>query len=352
MHLAESLIAKIRAGYTLGFDLTADNIPCDFANSGDRETAYPPPGYLPFDVLAVGNGDTYGFYWPVGKENSPPFVVTTMHDGWFVFPVASSFERAIRLLYACQFGRDEEDDADECESEIESLAKQFQIDLSDLPILENDDSVFFFEKPASALLKIDDSSPGLLRAAALEARALGDLVAAEEHVTRATQLFPEYSDAWDLLARIRQQNRNLPGFIEAALRALSTPFSFGARNRIELLTALQGLPDSACSDANDPIWVRRKLLTFTDDFYKSPDLPLLSEAVGEFQAAHQDVRAIHLQLTIGDLMGFQDCFLIREYQAGHTTAFHDRSRLRWKSYRAALRHAHITANLDARLAVL
>lgn len=350
MYLPEPLITKIRAGLSLGFDLTSDNIPCDFANSGDRETTYPPPGYLEFKILAVGNGDTYGFYWPVGKENSPPLVVTTMHDSWFVFPVASSFERAIRLLHVCQLGGDE--DADECESEVEAIAKQFEIDLSDLPTLENDDSVFLFRKSASALLKIDDSSPGLLHAAALEARALGDLVAAENHATRATQLLPEYSDAWDLLARIRQQNRNLPGFIEAALRALSTPFSFGARSRNELLAALQGLPDSACSDANDPIWVRRKMLTFSEDFYKSPDLLLLSEAVGEFQAAHQDVRAIHLQLTIGDLMGFQDGFLVREYLAGHTTAFHDRSRLPWKSYRASLRQSHITANLAARLSVL
>ncbi len=342
MYLEESLIAKIRAGRSLGFDLTPDNTPTGFKQSGTFDSHYPPPGYLPFDVLAVGNGDTYGFYWPIGKEDCPPLVLTTMHDAWSVFPVASTFERALRLIHACGLA----------EGEVEEIAEQFEVDLSGLPSIGDDNSVSLFGKSASALLEIDDSSPSILLAVARTARSAGDLVTAEKFVVRATELLPEYSDAWQLLAELRQQAHNQPGFIDAALRALSSPFSFGARDRGKLLISLQELPDSACAEPHDPIWTRRRSLTFSDNFYESPDLPLLTDAIAEFHSARQYLRAVHLQLLFGDLIDQQDCFLIREYVAGHTTAFQDRSRLPWKGFRADLRQAHIAANLTARLLVV
>ena len=342
MYLEKTLIAKIRAGCSLGFDLTPDNIPTDFAIFADYDAPYPPPGYLPFSSLEVGNGDTYGFYWPIGKEGCSPLVATTLHDNHMVFPMASCFERAIKLIHACGLA----------EGEVEEVAEAFEIDLSGVPRIDGDESVFFFHKSASALLEIDDASPSILLSVARTALSKRDFATAEKYVIRATQILPEYYDAWALLAELRQQKHDRTGFIEAALRAISSPLSFAANDRIKLLAAIQDLPSSAAADRKDPIWKRRKSLTFTSNYYQSRDIEHLIKAGDEFHAAGQYLRVVQIVLLIGDLMGYQDRFLISEYLAGNTSAFQDRSYLPWQALRPGLRQAYIDANLTARLVTL
>src|SRR5688500_9183108 len=100
-HVPRNIAERVCAGVGLGFQ-------CDErgALSGGFETgtaggvSYPPPGYLPWNRLDVGNGDTYGFYWPIGRESSPPIVCTLVHDAWELFPLASSLESAARLHLA------------------------------------------------------------------------------------------------------------------------------------------------------------------------------------------------------------------------------------------------------------
>ncbi|MEG2964733.1 MAG: hypothetical protein RR860_18745, partial [Janthinobacterium sp.] len=53
-------------------------------------TAYPPLGFTPFAEGALGNGDSFGLYWPIGREASEPIVVETWHDEWRIQPHFSS----------------------------------------------------------------------------------------------------------------------------------------------------------------------------------------------------------------------------------------------------------------------
>ncbi|MGK5029675.1 hypothetical protein [Janthinobacterium sp. MDT1-19] len=40
-----------------------------------HDTPYPPLGFSPFFEGALGNGDTFGLYWPIGREAFEPIVV-------------------------------------------------------------------------------------------------------------------------------------------------------------------------------------------------------------------------------------------------------------------------------------
>src|SRR5687767_11862145 len=84
------------AGLGLGFSCDADGrVTKGFEPL--RFGPYPPPGYLAWNRLDVGNGDTYGYYWPIGCEEGDPLVCTTMHDAWALEPVASGLAEAVRL---------------------------------------------------------------------------------------------------------------------------------------------------------------------------------------------------------------------------------------------------------------
>jgi len=47
---------------------------------GVGEGVYPAQGFLMFEEAALGNGDYYGLYWEVGKEEQEPIVCETMHE--------------------------------------------------------------------------------------------------------------------------------------------------------------------------------------------------------------------------------------------------------------------------------
>jgi hypothetical protein len=53
-------------------------------------TPYPPLGFTSFYEGALGNGDTFGLYWPIGREAAEPIVVETWHDEWHIQPHFSS----------------------------------------------------------------------------------------------------------------------------------------------------------------------------------------------------------------------------------------------------------------------
>jgi hypothetical protein len=97
--------------------------------SGWGGGAYPPPGYLPWNILDVGNGDTYGYYWPIGREDGPPVVCTLMHDAGALLPVASSLASCIRLHLLARNGNLEE---------LVETARTFAVDIADIPMPERD----------------------------------------------------------------------------------------------------------------------------------------------------------------------------------------------------------------------
>src|SRR5262245_33624700 len=95
MLLPQSVADSSQVRQTLGID-------CDGQGNVRKwpsfNGCYPPLGYLPWDVFEVGNGDTYGYYWPVGHEDREPLVCTTEHDVFRVVPIASDLAGCLRLL--------------------------------------------------------------------------------------------------------------------------------------------------------------------------------------------------------------------------------------------------------------
>jgi hypothetical protein len=65
-------------------------------------TAYPPLGFAPFFEGALGNGDTFGLYWPIGREGAEPIVVETWHDAWRIQPHFSSLTAFLQAHAAAE----------------------------------------------------------------------------------------------------------------------------------------------------------------------------------------------------------------------------------------------------------
>ena len=63
---------------------------------------YPPVGFFPF--AGTGNGDYYGFYWPIGREDSLPIVAYSSHDAYAIIPEHGDLQSAGR----CQLARSKE----------------------------------------------------------------------------------------------------------------------------------------------------------------------------------------------------------------------------------------------------
>jgi len=246
MRIDPTLADQIHSGRSLGVEVTQQGTALGFERPAGRP--YPPPGYLPWNLFDVGNGDTYGFYWPIGREELPPIVCTTMHDGGTLFPVASGFTRAVQLLSMSHSVRDEE---------AEEAASDFLVNCKDLPEAVKDANVGFWGCRSDELILVDPDSPSVLLAAAKRQRANGNLELAEKNARHAVQVLPEYAGAWALLADIARQARNIEAHAEAAVYALTCPEAFDIQPRLKLLQMLQRLPDSVFK-GSDPFWARRR----------------------------------------------------------------------------------------------
>lgn len=60
------------------------------------EHTYPPLGFLPFPGYELGNGDRFGLYWPIGREDQEPLVMETEHDARALCPAFSSLDALLR----------------------------------------------------------------------------------------------------------------------------------------------------------------------------------------------------------------------------------------------------------------
>lgn len=61
---------------------------------------YPPAGFLPVWDAELGNGDYFGLYWPLGRENDEPIVCDMCHDESRLWPAFSSVGRFLAWLDA------------------------------------------------------------------------------------------------------------------------------------------------------------------------------------------------------------------------------------------------------------
>jgi hypothetical protein len=340
MKVPANLAQRIAAGADLGFTCDADGTVTNGFEQAWGDSAYPPPGYLPWNRLEVGNGDTYGFYWAIGAEGGPPVVATIAHDAWQLMPLASSLEAAIRLHVAA---------GHECEEWLE-LAEEFgvatdncvprEIDVEE----EGDARVPYWDVPrADQLLPFDADSPPLLlhRARELTRAADADLPTAEWLILRALDVLPEYTAAWWELVLLRRRRRDpAPQLLEAVVNCLTSPLAFGHFDRAKCLSWFKRLPHDGDAAGADPLWLRRDRLTFAEGVRDHGDYEVYAEAIEQYHEQGLSIRAVRLRVLYGELMG-------RE-----TVSFRERKSFTWDEYRADVRRDFELAGLHDRLDAL
>jgi tetratricopeptide (TPR) repeat protein len=237
------------------------------------------------------------------------------------------------------------------------VATGFGIDISDIPIPNEDDDnqpasldgppwtdstpggIEFWGAPSvHDLLQHDPSSPHLQFVAAKEAIAKQQLAEAEAHLRVSLSSLPEYSDALALLAQIYRQQRDHRRTAEMLMEAITSPRCFGAWDRKKLINWLQRLDDHACDGCDDPLWARRKELTFVEGVKENADYRIIEELIDEYHRLGMGVRAVRLRVLAGEMMG-------RE-----TVSFRERSNWSGSTFRSQLKSDLEHAGLLGRLA--
>ena len=267
-----------------------------------HSTPYPPRGFLPFAEGALGNGDTFGLYWPIGREAGEPIVVETWHDEWRLQPHFSSLAAFLRAHAAAED-----------------------------------------EYVGTPTLADDPASP---RAACLEARELiarQNPAAAIALLEGALAIVPEYTDALALLHGQYVRAGRTEDAVRVAIQAIISPPSFGGPplKAVQWLRA-QALP----AGERDPIWRACGQLTFQFGGSKeNADYPVLLAAIATYEEQGNYRCASTLMQTYAELMGaetvsFQQryafdaaAFIARQIEAGAQLARggRDTSRLRLDS---------------------
>jgi hypothetical protein len=244
-----------------------------------------PHGFLDTQMFEIGNGDTTGFYWPIGKEDAEPILCDIYHDSDQIVPVASNLEGLVRLKWQEEF-----DDPDAVAVDIAAV---LGVSLPD-------------EVPESLspdqLLELDENSPAN-RVAAIEAAENDELRIAEEHLQAALQVFSEYTLAHYHLARIyrRMPSRKLDA-ARAMIKALCCPLAFfNVRDRRQVLHWLQRM-DGHPELQSDPIWARRRELTFETGVKHNDDFAIYEDAIAAYLNQGKRLEAIGLRELVGALM--------------------------------------------------
>jgi hypothetical protein len=332
--LPPNLAQRICAGASLGFECDANGLVTSGFETSWGGAPYPPPGYLPWNRMEVGNGDTFGFYWPIGRESEPPIVCTLMHDSHELHPLASSFESAIRLHVTAGL---------QCDDWLE-LADEFGIAVEgcsstgeDLSHLSMTGVPYWGVDRAAELLPLDPKSPPLLlrRAQELWNSKKPDIDAAERVIFMALDVLPEYTAAWWELAKLRRRWSTSPmDLLEAVVNCLTSPLAFGHFDSVKCLEWLKRLP----IEGTDPLLRHRDRLSFTEA--AAGDYAVYDEAIEEYHAQGLSVRALRLRVLYGELI------------AAETENFRQRSNFSWQKYWDRLRDDCRRAGLDARIDAL
>lgn len=289
----------------------------------DYALIYPPVGFLSLPVCHLGNGDDYGFYGPVGKEQNDPLVALMSHDYAGLGPIASSTEGLARQK-VCP-------DLDEEEPE---------------------------ERPDVAeRLTQDDRSPYLLVANADLAVAQNELDRAESLYLKATEALPEYTAAHYGLVLLYRRQRKPREATKAMLDTIRSPLAFrGASfwaetflptenvNRTDFRRkCLLWLQASSSTDpvvADDPLYQARHRLTFANGVKEHGDYLVYDEVIEAYLKQERCLDAVRLTMTYGELMMCE------------TTPFRERSGFTLSGYRARLKLVFQQAKLMDRLVFL
>ena len=248
-----------------------------------------PHGYLATELFALGNGDSCGFYWPIGKEDAEPILGEIYHDNGVIVPIASNLEGLAKIKKLMGFADDE--------GAEEEIAEKLGVTL---PNQYAEESI-----PATLCLEQDRNSPSSLVNAGKAALKNGDLVSAEQYLLHAIDVLPEYTEAHFYLALLYRRNpANSLKAAEAMLATITSPLVFltdGSRE--QTLQWLQHLHDEDYPQlATDPIWSNRGTLSFERNAKQNNDFAIYEEAIATYLNSGQGVKAIRLRELVWELM--------------------------------------------------
>ncbi|MTB80307.1 tetratricopeptide repeat-containing protein [Providencia stuartii] len=167
---------------------------------------FPINGFLPLMETDFGNGDYYGMYWPLGRENKTPIVCELYHDEGRVCPAFSNLTKLTQWLEA------------------------------------NDNDV-------EEIMIDDPQFAGALFLQAQKARREGRLDDAIHYCQLANEALPEVSEYWLTLASLYQQTKQPALAASAGLNSYLSNWGFGLPNDkvIYFLKLASTLPEY-CSD--------------------------------------------------------------------------------------------------------
>lgn len=256
---------------------------------------YPPAGFLPVNDAALGNGDYYGLYWPLGRENDEPIVCDMYHDEGRIVPVFSGVTMFLAWL-----------DANGGERGDESVAD-----------------------PQSGPALFDRARPCIAR---------GDVQEAIVLLQQACGAVPDMTDWWLALAgQLRRSGAQEQG-IEAALQAYRCNWSFGvaAEPVLRFIRAGRNL----ASFAHDPIVQRSlELDAGFGGTKENGNYRLLQECISEYFARDEPGKALQLH--------HNRAFML----ASETVAFQERHGFDLQAWRTEFSQLCATHLGDARIDV-
>jgi tetratricopeptide (TPR) repeat protein len=298
---------------------------------------YPPVGFLPWVFCSLGNGDDYGYYWPIGKEKEPPIVALMSHDYRALNPIASSAEALARL------------------GKCRDLAAFFGLGRT---FTDQDNEQQAKQCDFAEQLLLDENSPFLLVANADAALAQNKPELAQTLYVRAVQILPEYTAAHYGLAVLYRRMRRMGEALRAMVAAIRCPACFrGASFWADTYLPLEHVnrqdfhrkclywlqrvrTDESGLVADDPLFQVRDRLSFASGVTTNDDYLIYDDVINEYVRQGKPVEAIQLAMRYGELM------------MGETTPFRERYGFTHKRHRTRLRELLNAAGLADRSRIL
>ena len=275
---------------------------------------YPPVGFFPF--YDIGNGDEYGFYWPIGKEEEAPLVASMSHDAVSLIPEYSTVESMYQCRLTCSSGEDDIEDLHDYRELLKNARALGNVAVGrqpKRPVSETIASDDFL-----SLLRIDPSSPFYLCASADLHAANDRLNEAEEMYRASLALCPDYVAAHFGLAAMLRETRPSEATTHFRNTLLGPPSLYGGsfwketslpgrfrRNwHRKSLTWLQSCAEPGLPLENDPFLNVVNQLKFSSEMAEVDDLHVLDDVLNRYIDLESFEDAAKVWQSIGHYVSF------------------------------------------------
>ena len=219
---------------------------------------YPSLGFVPITEADLGNGDYYGLYWPLGRENEEPIICDMLHDEWSLQLAFSSTDKFIEYLDLNEWFRGENEVSDE------------------------DFAPFYYMKARDFLSK-------------------NNIDEAINYLKLAIKSFPEDCEYWFSLSSQLRRTGNIEESVKSAVNAFVGNWVFslppqGVLRMLQNNTAKEILP-------NDPIIKRASNITMSFGGEKeNNNYPLLKECIEEYFEQGESIKRLSLYQNYAYMM--------------------------------------------------